>query len=238
MLMRLLSLLLSSIVAAGALQAARAAPASLDDQVMEATRRALLDQAQQGGLLSAEVQLNLPAARITRPPCPAGWDIALEDPSRLLHLHVVARCADGRTPPQDYLLRATLSADVLVALHAVEAGRALAEADVELQHRDISALPDAVSSLAALAERVPRASLRPGQVLQLRLMQPQLLVRRGEAVRIVAERDGIEVQAGGEALEAGARGALVHVRNANSGRVITARVVDAGVVEPADLPVR
>jgi len=203
---------------------------------MEATRRALLDQAQHDGLVAPEVQLNLPAAKTARPPCPAGWDIAAEDLSLLTHLHVVAHCADGRTPPQDYLLRATLSADVLVVLRPVASGQALADGDVELQHRDISVLRDAVSSLAAVTERVPRTSLRPGQVLQQRLLQPQLLVHRGEAVRIVAQRDAVAVQAPGEALDSGARGATVRVRNANSGRVIAARVIDVGEVEPADLP--
>jgi len=226
--------LLSSVLAGPAL----GAPASLDEQVLDFTRRALLDQAQHSGLLAPEVRLSLPAARAERPPCPAGWDISTEDLSRLLRLHVVARCADGRTPAQDYLLRGALSADVLVVLRGVQPGQALADADVELQHRDVSVLPDAVSSLAAVAELVPRASLRPGQVLQQRLLQPQLLVRRGEAVRIVANRDGIEVQASGEALDSGARGATVKVRNANSGRVIAARVIEAGVVEPAELPAR
>ena len=226
-------LVLLSIVVGPAL-----AEPELDAQVIEFTRRALLEQAQHGGLLAPEVQLNLPAMRSKVPPCPAGWEISPEDLGRLLRLHVVARCADGRTPAQDYLLRGTLSAEVLVLVRAVPPGQALAEADVELQRRDISVLPDAVSSLAALAEQVPRAGLRPGQVLQQRLLQPQLLVRRGEAVRIVANREGIEVQASGEALEGGARGATVKVRNANSGRVIAARVVDAGVVEPAELPPR
>ncbi|MFG6488979.1 flagellar basal body P-ring formation chaperone FlgA [Roseateles sp. BYS78W] len=223
--------MLSSIVVSAA---AQAVPASLDDQVLEFTRRALLDQAQRSGFIAPEVQLSLPALRAQRPACPAGWDIGAEDLGRLLRLHVVARCADGRTPPQDYLLRGTLSAEVLVVLRGVAPGQPLAEADVELQRRDISTMPDAVSGLAAVAELVPRASLRAGQVLQQRLLQAQLLVRRGEAVRIVANRDGIDVQAAGEALDSGARGAAVKVRNSASGRVIVARVVDAGVVAPAD----
>jgi len=229
--MRRIPLLLSSIVVSAA---AQAAPASLDEQVLDFTRRALLDQAQHSGFVAPEVQLSLPALRAQRPACPAGWDIGAEDLGRLLRLHVVARCADGRTPPQDYLLRATLSAEVLVVLRGVAPGQPLADADVELQRRDISTMPDAGASVAVVAEMVPRATLRAGQVLQQRLLQAQLLVRRGDAVRIVASRDGIEVQAAGEALDSGARGVAVKVRNTASGRVIAARVVDAGVVEPAE----
>ena len=36
----------------------------------------------------------------------------------------------------------------------------------------------------------------------------------------------------------GAQGEVIRVRNAASGTVIRARVVDAGVVEPADIPGR
>jgi flagella basal body P-ring formation protein FlgA len=62
-----------------------------------------------------------------------------------------------------------------------------------------------------------------------------MLVKRGAAVRIVARREQIEVSMAGEALDAGARGALLRVRNAN-GTVIRARVTGADMVEPADTP--
>lgn len=204
--------------------------------MIEFTRQALLEQAQHQGLLSPDVVLTLPAVVPARPPCPAGWDIAAQDLRNLLHVRVVARCADGKTPAQDYLLRATLSADVLVMARAVAAGKALSDEDVELQHRDISLVTDAVSNLDGLAETTPRTALRVGQLLQQRLMQAMVLVKRGDAVRIVARRDGLEVQSSGEAQDAGARGATVRVRNVASGRVISARVIDPGVVEPADTP--
>jgi len=118
---------------------AHAAPATLDQQVLAFNRQALLEQSQHQGLLAPEVTLALPAAAQPRPPCRAGWDIAAQDLRNLLHVRVVARCADGQTPAQDYLLRATLSADVLVMARAVAAGKVLVDDDVELQHRDTQA---------------------------------------------------------------------------------------------------
>ena len=50
-----------------------------------------------------------------------------------------------------------------------------------------------------------------------------------------ASRDGVSVEAQGEALDSGARQALIRVRNDASGRVLQARVLDAGFVEPAEL---
>ncbi|OWQ87978.1 flagella basal body P-ring formation protein FlgA [Roseateles terrae] len=217
-----------------ALAALPAATADLDTQVMETARRALLDQADQAGLLAADVQLTQPSPR-ARPACPAGWDIAVQDSRSLSRIRLVARCVDdsARVPPQDFLLRATLSAEVLVVVQAVSAGQAVSEDAVQLQRRDISQTLDAISTLdTGLAART---SLRPGQVLQKRLLVAAVLVRRGDAVRILANRDGVRVEAQGEALDSGARQGVIRVRNLNSGRIIQARVLEAGLVEPAEL---
>jgi flagella basal body P-ring formation protein FlgA len=40
----------------------------------------------------------------------------------------------------------------------------------------------------------------------------------------------------GEALDAGAQGAVVRVRNTASGQVVRMRVAGAGTVEPVDMP--
>lgn len=195
-------------------------------------RRSLLDQAQQAGLLAPEVQLTLPAPR-TRPACAAGWDVAVQDMRSLMRIRLVARCGDGRTPAQDYLLRATLSAEVLVAAQSVAAGTTIAEDDVQLQRRDISQIPDAVSALEP--GMAARSALRAGQVLQKRLLVAAIVVKRGDAVRILASRGGVSVEASGDALDSGARQSVIRVRNAATGRVIQARVLDAGLVEPAEL---
>jgi flagella basal body P-ring formation protein FlgA len=59
-----------------------------------------------------------------------------------------------------------------------------------------------------------------------------VLVKRGDAVLMLARREGIEVSTAGEALDAGARGAMVRVRNATSGQVVRMRVAGQGTVEP------
>jgi flagella basal body P-ring formation protein FlgA len=78
--------------------------------------------------------------------------------------------------------------------------------------------------------------LRAGEVLRMALLAAPMVVKRGDAVTIVARSEQIEVSMAGEALDSGARGALVRVRNAN-GAVLRARVTGEGTVEPADMPV-
>ncbi len=73
-----------------------------------------------------------------------------------------------------------------------------------------------------------------GDIVRRSLLHAPTLVRRGDAVNIVAQHEQILVTMAGEALDAGARGDIVRVRNAGSGKVIRARVIDAGEVEPTN----
>ncbi|MBV8036769.1 MAG: flagellar basal body P-ring formation protein FlgA [Pelomonas sp.] len=206
--------------------------ASLEAQVQDAARRAVLDTADREGWVAPELQFAPLAAR-PAPACAGGWDVTVQDTRSLSRLRLAAHCpASPALPAQSFVLRASLSAEVLVARQAVASGRALAEDDVELQRRDISQASDALGRLEDALGQAPRSSLRPGQILQKRQLTPAQLVRRGEHVRIVARSEGIEVHGAGEALDAGARDAVVRVRNSASGRVISARVLDSGLVEP------
>lgn len=201
-------------------------------------RQALLEQAQREGLAAAELQLRLATPPKVKGPasCAGGWQFQLLDTRYLSRLRVAARCADGAA--QDFVLRAELSAEVLVAAAALPSGRPLAEADLRLERRELAQLGDALSDTEAALGLSPRSTLRAGQpLLRSQLVEP-LLIKRGEAVRIVARNGGIEVHAGGEALDAGRRNESIRVRNSSTGRIIAARVLGPGLVEPAELAPR
>ncbi len=125
-----------------------------------------------------------------------------------MRLRLVARCTDdaARVPPQDFLLRATLSAEVLVVTQGVASGQPVSDDQLQLQRRDISQTPDALSTLEA--GFAARTTLRPGQLLQKRLLAAAIVVKRGDAVRIQASRGGVSVEGAGEALDSGARQGL------------------------------
>lgn len=210
-----------------------AAAASLQSEVEAAARAAVLETADREGWVAAELQI-APFSAKTAPPCPGGWEVQLLDARSLSRLRLQARCpGKPELQLQNFVLRATLSAEVLVARQGLAAGRPISDADVELQRRDLSQTSDAIGRLEDLQGMTPRSSLRAGQLLQKRQLQAAQLIRRGDRVRIVARGDGIEVHGNGEALEAGTRDALIRVRNSSSGRTITARVLEPGLVEPA-----
>lgn len=204
----------------------------LEARVAEFARAALAEQAARAGWLAPEIQLHAAQARdrAGAQPCPGGWQLQALDLRAANRLRIAARCPGQAA--KEFLLRAQLSAEVLVAGRAVPAGQALTAADLARERRDLTAQPDAIGLDTQAIGQAARSSLRAGQVLRQRLLVPALVVQRGEQVAIVASHDGIQVQAGGEALEAGAVGAVIKVRNSASGRVITARVLEAGRVEP------
>ena len=72
--------------------------------------------------------------------------------------------------------------------------------------------------------------IRSNQPLNPGLIDLAHLVRRGEKVRIVANRDGISASMPGEALQNGASGELIQVKNLSSGKTVDAKVLDTGVV--------
>lgn len=153
-------------------------------------------------------------------------------PSRM---RFAAVCAGADGWRYEFVVRAQISARIAVVASDVPSGKILSDDDVLLERHDISAIADPVSDPQQLVGLSARRALRSGEVLRLALLSAPTLVKRGDAVRIVAIREQIEVSMAGEALDSGARGTMVRVRNAN-GTVIRARVTGAATVEPVDLP--
>ena len=114
-------------------------------------------------------------------------------------------------------------------------GKILSPIDLLHQRHDITLLPDTFSDFSALEGMATRRTIREGDVIRQNMLTAPQLIKRGDQVRIVARREQIEVSMAGEALDNGTRGALIRVRN-SSGTQIRARVIDAGTVEPAELP--
>lgn len=145
-------------------------------------------------------------------------------------------CPGSTGGRQEVIVRAEISAEVLIATTSLASGHVLAAEDLASERRDVSNAQDALSELTAAVGQALKRSLRPGQVLQRQMLTAPLLVRRGDTVRIVARSGPVEVSNAGEALENGHGDDVIRVRNPATGRVIRVRVIDRGSVEPVDLP--
>lgn len=78
----------------------------------------------------------------------------------------------------------------------------------------------------AFAQRV-----NTGAVLNERMLEPAMLVEKGETVLIVHVSAGLSLQTKGVALNAAAKGARIQVRNSSSGKTVEGTVVARGVVQ-------
>ncbi|MCW7536534.1 flagellar basal body P-ring formation chaperone FlgA [Aquabacterium sp. A7-Y] len=218
-------------------EAVSGAPATPEDQVAQVARGLLDEQARREGLREPGFELKVLTGTRPLPPCPGTLEIETLDARHPARLRFVADCraGDAGSWRVAVVVRAVVSAEVLVSTTEVPAGRPLQAEELALERRPVASLQDTLSDPEDAVGRTSRRPLKAGQPLSRRaLVVPQLL-RRGDKVQIVARHAGIEVSVAGEALEAGGRGEVVRVRNAKTGRVIQARITSSSTVEP-DLP--
>jgi flagella basal body P-ring formation protein FlgA len=227
--------LLSALLAMSSAAIAAQAPVPVAAQVEQAARAQLAKLAAGSALAEPRFEIEVATGRAA-PPC--GQPVAVEavDTRQPARMRFAVRCADGAGWRYEYVVRARISALVAVTAAPVAANAALTDADVTLERRDITAISDPVGAAADAVGQTSRRSLRAGEVLRRGQLAAPVLVKRGEAVVMLARIEGIEVSTAGEALDAGARGATVRVRNAASGQVVRMRVAGAGTVEPIALP--
>lgn len=208
---------------------------TLSVEIEQAAREQLERGADAVGLGDPQFDLTVSSSR---PPPACKGPVAVEaiDTRQPARMRFVARCPDGNGWRHDFVVRARISALVAVTAAPVAANRELTEADVTLERRDISQVRDPIGMLDEAVGQSSRRSLRAGEVLRASQLVAPIVVKRGEAVVMTARQDGIEVSMAGEALDAGARGAVVRVKNNASGQVVRMRVLGAGAVQPIDMP--
>lgn len=219
-----------------AFSARAATPAEQVPAVVEAAARLSVQRWADGAGL-VEPTFVVSVVRGTRQLAPCGGAVTVEAadtrlPSRMRFIAVCAGVGGWR---YEFVVRAQISARIAIMANDVAAGKILADEDVLLERHDISGIADPVSDPNDVVGLSGKRGLRGGEVLRANLLMSPTMVKRGEAVRIVARHEQIEVSMAGEALDSGARGAAVRVRNAN-GTVIRARVTGAATVEPVDKP--
>lgn len=199
--------------------------------VQDSARELVEQQAERSGLVNVQVSVTPGPVSKAPPPCAGRIGIEAQDTRSMTRLRFVVTCPGDDGWTRKVTARARVTADVLVLRHEVPAGRPLTDEDVNVEARDVSAMPDAIGDPVDLDNMTLRRTLAAGEVLRKRLLAAAILIKRGDPVRIVARNSGIEVQTAGEALEGGGDGDIVRVRNLSSGTVLRARVTAAGEVE-------
>lgn len=203
----------------------------VDGVVANAARSWLVDWVRQKAWPDPRIDVVVLAQRRPAPQCGQSLQIVPIDVSQPAKLRFSTRCPDGTA--QTYTVRAAVHTKALAVSMAQPAGEPIGKGDLQLADVDLALMPDATLDPGEIAGRVSQRPLRAGQVVQVRFLKAAAGVRRGQLVEIVSRQQQFRISAQGTAMERGEGGALVRVRNGASGKLITARVMGPGVVEPA-----
>lgn len=115
--------------------------------------------------------------------------------------------------------------DVWVAKDAVSRGDAFNPASLELRRVDVLRERNVVSASKVNADLVFRNALPPGRLVRWQDLERRALVHRGDLVEVVASDGMLVVKMKALALEDGAEGDTIQLRNLQSKRNISALVV-------------
>lgn len=211
-----------------------AAP-SVTSQVEQAARAQLEAQAAASGLPDPRFELTVVPPRVA-PNCPVPVEVDTLDTRQATRMRFAVRCPQAGGSRLEYIVRARISASVVIVAAPVAANELIADTHLTVGQRDITSIADPVVDPMSAVGKTSRQLLRAGDVLRNNSLTAPVLVKRGDAVVMIARIEGIEVSTAGEALDAGAKGATVRVRNSTSGQTLRMRVVAPGTVEPADMP--
>jgi flagella basal body P-ring formation protein FlgA len=124
---------------------------------------------------------------------------------------------------------------VLVLSHAVSRDAQLSPADVIVDKRRVPGLSAGyLTDAGQLKDHSARQNLSAGMVLTPNMLQPSVLIHRGQQVTVLANSSGISVKAEAIALSDGAVNSRIRVRNVTTAKEVEG-VVDSASVVRVDL---
>ncbi|MFW5858099.1 MAG: flagellar basal body P-ring formation chaperone FlgA, partial [Planctomycetota bacterium] len=204
-------------------------------QAIDAMR--LLAQRHLGGLLAApDAQIAVTLEEITLPDSvlahAAGLTITdapnAYSRSRMDFTFVVEDAAGRPLGQASAVVEAEATLPVVMPRRPLDRGHLIGADDVFLEQAPLRQGARAYSRLDEVVGKRTRSSLRPGTPIRVGSIEVPPLVHRGQAVTVSAQVGRLVVRHRGEALQTGAAGDVIMVRNLNSRRQYPARVEPDG----------
>ena len=120
---------------------------------------------------------------------------------------------------------------VVVAKQAVPRGTVLGPDDVELVERNAKDVPpDAVTVPEQAIGMETKVALAAAAPLPRTALAPPIVVKKGDPVTMIIDTAAMRLTVAGEALESGAVGSAIKVKNRTSKQALAGKVVAGGVV--------
>ena len=202
------------------------------DSILQAAK-VFLEGRTAGMAQPPQIEMGYLDKRLHMPACDTPLQGFLPAGGRMVgNVTVGVRCG-GPKPWSLYVqAKARLISAVVVSNHPISRGSRIGASDVSLEERDVGRIVGGyLTDLTPVVGQVANRSVRAGMVLNRTMMEAAVMIRRGEHVTITARSGGLVVRQEGEALEDGALGEVIRVRNRSSKRTIEGRISGAGAVE-------
>jgi len=146
-------------------------------------------------------------------PCATLETLPPSSPRNLGRIYVGVRCL---APVEWHILvpvHISVTADYLVTRRSLLAGRNIQPDDLAFNRGDLARLPPGTLLKAEQAiGKTLRNSIAAGHPLRADQLRAPLVIRQGQAVRVVSRGNGFEVKAEGKAVNNAAAGELARVR--------------------------
>jgi flagella basal body P-ring formation protein FlgA len=123
---------------------------------------------------------------------------------------------------------------VVVATRPLSKGMIVRDQDVKLLEKDLAKIRSGYyQDLSEVIGKQVSRTVSMGTAITTSVVKPQIQIKRGQQIRLVAGSHGLKVQMAGEALADGASGELIRVRNLSTQKIIEGVVQSATTVEVA-----
>lgn len=148
-----------------------------------------------------------------------------------IRVTVGVRCTQGAQWTIYLPINIESEVSALVLNKALARTAAITAQDVTSQVQRIQGLgSNAIRSVGELAGQRLKRDLPAGTVLSPSMLQPEMLIKRGQQVTVLAVIGGIEVRTQAVALADGAASSRIRVKNLNSAKVVEGLVDSNSVV--------
>ena len=121
---------------------------------------------------------------------------------------------------------------VVVASHMIKRGEEMAMVGCELAERDVTKVRGAYySDIQVLEGMQARRTLSMGDIITDGHIEKIPIVRRGDAIRLVARAGRMNMSAAGEAMQNGGVGDRIRVKNSDSGKIVYGHILEDGAIQ-------
>jgi flagella basal body P-ring formation protein FlgA len=164
--------------------------------------------------------------------CPIKLEAFLSAGAKVKRRTTVGIRCNGNKPWKIYLpVTVEAFAKVMVARHPIAPNTEISERDISWSQRDISALGYGyLRSLGNGGGYRSRRSIAQGAVLTPNMVEASSIVSKGQRVQLNSKAGAVNVSMMGIAMESGALGARILVKNLNSGKSLEGVVESENVV--------